>query len=36
MREAFMHFTQCYWFTEVSDQAQTRDFFRMQRMHLGD
>lgn len=36
LQEAFMHFTQRYWFTEVSDQAQTRDLFRMQRMHLGN
>ena len=31
LQEAFMRFTQRYWFTEVSDQAQTRDLFRMQR-----
>ena len=31
-----MRFTQRYWFTEVSDQAQTRDLFRMQRAHLGN
>ena len=31
-----MRFTQRYWFTEVSDQAQTRDLFRLQRMHLGN
>ena len=31
-----MRFTQRYWFTEVSDQAQTRDLFRMQRLHLGN
>lgn len=36
LQEAFMRFTQRYWFTEVSDQAQTRDLFRMQRMHLGN
>ncbi len=36
LQEAFMLFTQRYWFTEVSDQAQTRDLFRMQRMHLGN
>ena len=32
LQEAFMRFTQRYWFTEVSDQAQTRDLFRMQRL----
>ena len=31
-----MRFTQRYWFTEISDQAQTRDLFRLQRMHLGN
>ncbi|MTD93711.1 hypothetical protein GIW81_05105 [Hyphomicrobium sp. xq] len=36
LQEAFMRFTQRYWFTEVSDQAQTRDLFRMQRAHLGN
>src|SRR5262249_25413265 len=36
LQEAFMRFTQRYWFTEVTDQAQTRDLFRMQRMHLGN
>lgn len=36
LQEAFMRFTQRYWFTEVSDQAQTRDLFRMQRTHLGN
>ena len=36
LQEAFMRFTQRYWFTEVSDQAQTRDLFRMQRLHLGN
>ncbi len=36
LQEAFMRFTQRYWFTEVSDQAQTRDLFRLQRMHLGN
>jgi hypothetical protein len=34
LQEAFMRFTQRYWFTEVSDQVQTRDLFRLQRMHL--
>ena len=36
LQEAFMRFTQRYWFTEVSDQAQTRDLYRMQRTHLGN
>jgi hypothetical protein len=36
LQEAFMRFTQRYWFTEVSDQVQTRDLFRLQRMHLGN
>jgi hypothetical protein len=36
VQETFMRFTQRYWFTEVSDQAQTRDLFRLQRMHLGN
>jgi hypothetical protein len=36
LQEIFMRFTQRYWFTEVSDQAQTRDLFRLQRMHLGN
>jgi hypothetical protein len=36
LQETFMRFTQRYWFTEVSDQAQTKDLFRMQRMHLGN
>jgi Mg2+ and Co2+ transporter CorA len=36
LQETFMRFTQRYWFTEVSDQAQTRDLFRLQRMHLGN
>ena len=31
-----MRFTQRYWFTDISDQAQTRDIFRLQRMHLGN
>jgi hypothetical protein len=36
LQEAFMRFTQRYWFTEISDQAQTRDLYRMQRTHLGN
>ncbi len=36
LQEAFMRFTQRYWFTEVSDQAQARDLFRMQIGHLGN
>ncbi|MFZ4806760.1 MAG: hypothetical protein ACOYLQ_05830 [Hyphomicrobiaceae bacterium] len=35
-QEAFMHFTQRYWFTEVSDQVQARDLFRLQLTHLGN
>lgn len=36
LQEAFMRFTQRYWFTEVSDQVQARDLFRMQIAHLGN
>jgi hypothetical protein len=36
LQESFMRFTQRYWFTDISDQAQTRDLFRLQRMHLGN
>jgi hypothetical protein len=35
LQEAFMRFTQRYWFTEVSDQAQARDLFRLLRAQLG-
>jgi hypothetical protein len=34
LQEAFMRFTQRYWFSDVSDQAQARDIFRMQRSQL--
>jgi Mg2+ and Co2+ transporter CorA len=33
--EIFLRFTHRYWFHEVSDQAQTRDLFRMWSDHLG-
>ena len=36
LQESFMRFTQRYWFTDISDQAQTRDLFRLQRTHLGN
>ncbi|MBL8565437.1 MAG: hypothetical protein JNM89_06965 [Hyphomicrobiaceae bacterium] len=36
LQEAFMRFTQRYWFTEVSDQVQARDLFHMQLSHLGN
>lgn len=36
LQQAFMRFTQRYWFTEISDQTQTRDLFRMQTRHLGN
>jgi hypothetical protein len=36
LQQAFMRFTQRYWFTDVSDQAQMRDLFRMQLGHLGN
>lgn len=36
LQEAFMRFTQRYWFTEVSDQVQARDLFHMQVSHLGN
>jgi hypothetical protein len=34
LQESFMRFTQRYWFSDISDQAQTRDLFRMQRSQL--
>lgn len=34
LQEAFMRFTQRYWFADVSDQVQARDLFRMQRAQL--
>ena len=34
LQESFMRFTQRYWFSDISDQAQTRDLFRMQRGQL--
>ncbi|MFO1171690.1 MAG: hypothetical protein U1E49_12065 [Hyphomicrobiaceae bacterium] len=34
LHESFMRFTQRYWFTDVSDQAQARDLFRMLRSQL--
>jgi hypothetical protein len=36
LQQAFMRFTQRYWFAEISDQIQTRDLFRMQLGHLGN
>lgn len=36
LQEAFMRFTQRYWFNEVSDQVQARDLYRMQISHLGN
>ena len=33
--ETFLRFTHRYWFTEVSDQAQSRDLFALCRRHLG-
>jgi hypothetical protein len=36
LQEAFMRFTQRYWFTDVSDQAQAHDLFRMQRAQLAN
>ena len=36
LQESFMRFTQRYWFTEVSDQVQARDLFKMQIAHLGN
>jgi hypothetical protein len=33
--EIFLRFTHRYWFHEVSDQAQTRELFRMWSTHLG-
>ena len=33
--EIFLRFTHRYWFHEVSDQAQTRELFRMWSDHLG-
>ena len=36
LQELFMRFTQRYWFTEVSDQVQARDLFRMQITQLGN
>ena len=35
LQEAFMRFTHRYWFTEISDQPQTRDLFALTRGHLG-
>src|SRR5262249_54691056 len=35
LQESFLRFTQRYYFTEVSDQAHTRDLFRLLRGHLG-
>ena len=34
LQEAFMRFTQRYWFSDVSDQVQARDLFRIQRAQL--
>lgn len=34
LQEAFMRFTQRYWFTDVSDQVQAHDLFRKQRTQL--
>lgn len=34
LQESFMRFTQRYWFSDVSDQAQARDLFRKQRAFL--
>jgi hypothetical protein len=34
LQESFMRFTQRYWFSDVSDQAQARDLFRKQRTML--
>lgn len=36
LQENFMRFTQRYWFTEISDQIQIRDLFRMQTEKLGN
>lgn len=36
LQETFMRFTQRYWFTEVSDQAQARHLFAMQTALLGN
>lgn len=36
LQQTFMRFTQRYWFTEVSDQVQTRHLFAMQTEHLGN
>jgi hypothetical protein len=33
-QEAFLRFTQRYWFTELSDQTQVRDLFHLQISHL--
>jgi Mg2+ and Co2+ transporter CorA len=33
--ESFLRFTHRYWFSEISDQAQTRDLFALCRRHLG-
>jgi hypothetical protein len=35
LQETFLRFTQRYYFTEVSDQAHSRDLFRLHRGHLG-
>ena len=35
LKEIFLRFTHRYWFHEVSDQAQTKDLYRMCQEHLG-
>lgn len=34
IQEVFLRFTHRYWFSDISDQAQSRDLFRMLRQHL--